>query len=802
MFDPYAILRQNQPHNIPTESPSRSSSTTKSTTSSNLISKLQVLSLNRRQPEAKTAENNSTRASNDASLADNSQTQTPKPDNASSQKNKQKSKKRKKNHGAQSTNGNASSKRDAKHHHQSHPQKLKVSSLSHEERKRAASASTTTSAISASAPHSKKKRPKRTITGKSTHFCHWRRSNMIHIRLPHRNVDFDSLKQFLAEIKKMIRSKKQKPKMIKAIIELQENNLNDDAIKLLCTFIFQHHLHVSILKLWKNRLGDEAALAIAKLIHVMPMQEVHLSHNRISTVGAKAIFDAIHANKHYPIIISKNRKGQEHTIHEEEFLGEKHSADEDSQEGEPSHILDYTDRSTIMENFVVEVMPLWLRLEYNRIDAQEALEHLEHLQLSWCNAQNRNLCGPFHCAKKNIPHVHLYCFEHQYQNPELAPLLLETQDSVSRMRECLEKRILEDRGVKDIPQVKEEYDLAISREISTQLPLYIFVDTCSVLNMMGSGTAPSKKLNIAQRFCFKNLLRKAKLKQFGELGSRADSIHLILTDTIMQELDYHKNADQKGSFSTMIRQLTRDGGVFQKASHLNFLTLLGAHEAELLIKSEGREFFGQDGRSLVSNDLKLLQVALFWQEAIGVSGSVMVLTDDHEVHRRAKQHSLPAELLRTLDSNLTGFEDDPWTPQLLRQIIPHAFENHRGENLLEKAPMKTSFNSIYDEMKSAIELVERWMTLSREIGFDSRGVGQHSGGGGQEQQNTAPPETFGTPTLNPLLSRSWISEVDDEADGEDAEESTLTPLQKLLKDSEESMRNWKQLMSMRPALLK
>eukprot|EP00930_Biecheleria_cincta_P057166 TRINITY_DN43139_c0_g1_i1.p1 TRINITY_DN43139_c0_g1~~TRINITY_DN43139_c0_g1_i1.p1 ORF type:complete len:625 (-),score=101.72 TRINITY_DN43139_c0_g1_i1:283-2157(-) len=114
-----------------------------------------------------------------------------------------------------------------------------------------------------------------------------------------------------------------------------------------------------ILKLYKNQLGDDAALVLSTVFkHCPSLQEIHASHNGFTAEGAETIIRA--AERHRP---------------------------------ESS-------------------MPLWLRLEQNHIanPGEVFLHLLEHCKLSICARKDRDACTNRNCAffkKVHLPHFEL-----------------------------------------------------------------------------------------------------------------------------------------------------------------------------------------------------------------------------------------------------------------------------------------------------------------------------------------------------------------------------------------------------------
>ena len=102
-----------------------------------------------------------------------------------------------------------------------------------------------------------------------------------------------------------------------------------------------------------------------------PIWEMHLSHNGIGTETAMRLLQALHLSEHYPFVGS--RKGQ--------------------------------------------LNPLWLRLEYNRIDANLFLQGCDAAELTYCIPPDRQTCQTKRCGvnKGLAPALHLPFFRSQVQ---------------------------------------------------------------------------------------------------------------------------------------------------------------------------------------------------------------------------------------------------------------------------------------------------------------------------------------------------------------------------------------------------
>jgi hypothetical protein len=162
------------------------------------------------------------------------------------------------------------------------------------------------------------------------------------------------------------------------------NECGDDGAAAICRALLQlrtmNTAAVRAVYLWKNELGDAGARSVAELLEQSSLPgndrgaiaEVHLSHNKITLIGAEALFAA--ALKRYP---RASHCGQ---------------------------------------------VPLWLRLEHNAID----LEKLAPRMPPHCRAEHRgdrrggvqrtvhaSNCGVSQCCQPTVPSLHLHLIENQ-----------------------------------------------------------------------------------------------------------------------------------------------------------------------------------------------------------------------------------------------------------------------------------------------------------------------------------------------------------------------------------------------------
>eukprot|EP00741_Cyanophora_paradoxa_P015723 tig00020904_g15179.t1 len=152
------------------------------------------------------------------------------------------------------------------------------------------------------------------------------------------------------------------PRFLVALdICLENNDIGSAGVRTLCAALasLAEYASVRILRLFKNRVDDEAGAAIASIVraNLLPIQEIHLSHCRLTLEGLKPILLAI-----------RDQHGRK-----------------------PGHL-----------------GPLWLRVEYNKIDDGACLDFMAREGVSYCFAKERGgACDIRRCHLRPGPMVHL-----------------------------------------------------------------------------------------------------------------------------------------------------------------------------------------------------------------------------------------------------------------------------------------------------------------------------------------------------------------------------------------------------------
>eukprot|EP00005_Dracoamoeba_jomungandri_P006846 CAMPEP_0174268106 /NCGR_PEP_ID=MMETSP0439-20130205/36142_1 /TAXON_ID=0 /ORGANISM="Stereomyxa ramosa, Strain Chinc5" /LENGTH=804 /DNA_ID=CAMNT_0015356075 /DNA_START=862 /DNA_END=3276 /DNA_ORIENTATION=- len=323
------------------------------------------------------------------------------------------------------------------------------------------------------------------------------------------------------------------------------------------------------------------------------------------------------------------------------------------------------------------------------------------------------------CATKKNPLLHLYVFDLQFQAVEQSSRFKSLRAKISSIKQMQTAQVDKQRENTEllssgdlIPAIQdpdlyfkdqENVDMESADKILASIPTYLFLDTNAVLSMMDSTTGEN-----APVFTFQNLISKAKKQQFGECFSNSgDAVTLVITDTVMKELDGLKN---KPGLRRKVVSLQSDTGFLAQCTELGFLEMLGAHQGENLIAMNSSTTLAVNDNKVMEpslrNDRKIIDVALYWNSSIGVTGNVILLTNDQGSKMTSKRHNLPSESISTLNSNLQKIVKDniftvPWTAGFLKSCMPQCMKYCGRE--MHSSPVKSVFD-IYREFSSSLDL--------------------------------------------------------------------------------------------------
>jgi len=260
----------------------------------------------------------------------------------------------------------------------------------------------------------------------------------------------------------------------------QENLLQDEGVKHLCSALLHDRLQIDSLKLYKNQVNDSGAMHVADLIETVkyPITEIHLSHNLITIKSARAIFSSI------------RRQDQ---------------------------ALKYPCLPINAPPSCKKPVPLWLRLEHNFIDLLLARQSINELRIRDCSAESHKnrktaVCGPRmckwdweNCLDEGDTPLHIFMFQVQY-----TPSSLVSEPAAA------------------INEAPEEIGP------SGPGPLFLFVDTNAALRMATKDDG----------FSFRVLLNKASRGNFGWRLPESQRVSVVLPFTVLRELDALKCDDR------------------------------------------------------------------------------------------------------------------------------------------------------------------------------------------------------------------------------------------------------------------
>jgi len=161
--------------------------------------------------------------------------------------------------------------------------------------------------------------------------------------------------------------------LVYAWLELDSNAMSDTGFEAVLDVCVRHRVYFKVLKLYKNRLTDRAGARLAALIRrqTSPIEEMHLSHNRMTERTVVAIGAAAMANRAYP--------------------------------------------RTDDDGFGV---PCWIRLEHNLVERGDHIVRLLRNEgLHICLAEDRKNCGAQGCVHsgrgRGVAKVHLFALHTQ-----------------------------------------------------------------------------------------------------------------------------------------------------------------------------------------------------------------------------------------------------------------------------------------------------------------------------------------------------------------------------------------------------
>eukprot|EP00929_Paragymnodinium_shiwhaense_P029260 TRINITY_DN16809_c0_g1_i1.p1 TRINITY_DN16809_c0_g1~~TRINITY_DN16809_c0_g1_i1.p1 ORF type:complete len:810 (+),score=182.43 TRINITY_DN16809_c0_g1_i1:130-2559(+) len=171
-------------------------------------------------------------------------------------------------------------------------------------------------------------------------------------------------------------------------MDLADNDIGSSGLVAVLTALEKHCVICKCVKLYRNRLGDEGGLRLARTVcsQAGACEELHLSHNSFTWKSLVALCMAVARNDCYPFL-SRRDKGN----------------------NDDRHLY----------------IPCWLRIEQNAIarplDVVEIIAREGEVDI--CIPENRDDCNPWKCA---------YSTEDPYEVPKVHLLSITNQARVSR----------------------------------------------------------------------------------------------------------------------------------------------------------------------------------------------------------------------------------------------------------------------------------------------------------------------------------------------------------------------------------
>lgn len=373
--------------------------------------------------------------------------------------------------------------------------------------------------------------------------------------------------------------------LLELTICLEENILNDAGIQALedtlTDLLNRCRCFVRRLRLYSNAIGDAGAASVAAImLHqgasqpASPIAEVHLSHNKITALGAEALFAAA----------AQLAEARQLPVRPGGGRGPAVVDDARTASGLPL-------RPDWAAVDLTSCKPLWMRLEYNLIDRVA----LEGATQGWgcVGRETRGQGPPFLC----FAHMQRGCCLHKcvcHDRADCGPVAMHLPwfENQRQSWQSLRKRVVlpsaVPAGAASIPSYPIEQASAASESVpalpttpaeGTQRPsqVYLLLDTNVILYLLGA--AGQQDLGIP----FTSM--EDALEMLG--GSGGDpAVVMVLADTVRGELDglkCRKHGESSAAFHTRrsaISAFVKSGGILDKGMSSGALSWLARDDAE------------------------------------------------------------------------------------------------------------------------------------------------------------------------------------------------------------------------------
>jgi len=339
-------------------------------------------------------------------------------------------------------------------------------------------------------------------------------------------------------------------------------------------------------------------------------------------------------------------------------------------------------------------VPLWLRLEWNCVDFELAVKHLDDRQGHHCNAegQHRNeedfrkkQCAPWlECRRGKDIKIHLFCLDLQNQIEEEAPELAPIPAGLSNVN------------------------------VSLTGPVILLLDTNAILAMLNCkdckdcGKDPNRIASLfsVDTFNFQNILSRHRKSQ--KQGKSERDFILCICTTIRNELDYRKKvmphirhclrrivSDDSSGEDSYLSDMVRSGIAVLPKSLQAEMALGQSHSRQVVEFSAAQDTNTQ-------NDLKLINIAAYYRSR---SKNAIIISNDNGVISMARSHGVPVESLKELDKNLKRIGNKKeWDTETMTKCLRNAKKDLSGQQMSDDVEEN---RSVFDHLEEGSRVVDK-----------------------------------------------------------------------------------------------
>ncbi|PRP86626.1 hypothetical protein PROFUN_05105 [Planoprotostelium fungivorum] len=500
----------------------------------------------------------------------------------------------------------------------------------------------------------------------------WSGVNKLTLNMEEKVFDLPRLQKCLERVSTELSTRKLKNKPLKLNVKFAKNNLTDAGITYIVDYLLNNKntIHLKKMYLHKNRITDEGAKELSRLIRGCDyaIDEIHLSHNYITCLGAISIIDAVSQCKMYP-------RGEQ-----------SHADEEQREEGEDEELVDK------MKNGQT-IVPLWLRLEWNCIDYASVVTHMTQNKIHHCNAESgderddndfrKKQCAPWDpCYNGKDTVVHLYCLDLQF----------------------------EVEGEAEEPQAGVQ--LTSTPSSSMTGPILLLLDTNAVMSMLNSrdctecGRDTRNGEQSVRHFTFDNIISRHTKSMANDSNYKPHFVLCICT-TVRTELDHRKKV--MPSMRHCLMRITSDelGGQFLLTSMVRsgLIVLPKSLQAEMaLLSSSSSQVidFSSARDANTQNDIKLINVAAYYRKR---GRNAIILSNDKAVISMSRTHGVPVESLKSFDKLIGKLKsNEEWDGDIISSCLSKASVDIMGN---EMSPSPNDSKSLFDHITDASDMMTK-----------------------------------------------------------------------------------------------